>query len=126
MATIADELLNDFEDSGDENEEEHVDDQYFGDSADAPKSSTGASGATQSSGMELDGDEEEPDDEGSDIPDHVKKEAEETPEETKARVESMQLHNVADVRSVAGLMKQLDPLLEVSTHFPILHIMRRR
>jgi hypothetical protein len=39
-------------------------------------------------------------------------------EETKAKVEKMQLGGVDDVRSVAGLMKSLEPVLEVSTPFP--------
>lgn len=124
MATIADELLNDFEDSGDENEQEQVDDQYFGESGDATSVPNGsaAPGLMSQEGMELDGDEEAPDDEGEDaanVPSHLNKEEEETEEETKARVEKMELQNVSDVRSVAGLMKQLDPLLEVSSpRFP--------
>lgn len=115
MATIADELLNDFEDSGDENDEQ-VDENEFG-TNDATQDSA-APQQNGDGGMELDGDEEEVDDEDAEdlLPDHLKKEEEETEEETKARVERMALQNVSDVRSVAGLMKQLDPLLEVSTY----------
>jgi U4/U6 small nuclear ribonucleoprotein PRP31 len=36
-------------------------------------------------------------------------------EEAKARIEKMQLASVSDVRSVAGLMRQLEPVMEVST-----------
>ena len=39
-------------------------------------------------------------------------------EATKAKVEKMQLGGVDDVRSVAGLMKTLEPVLEVSTPLP--------
>ncbi|KFY08856.1 hypothetical protein V491_08403 [Pseudogymnoascus sp. VKM F-3775] len=39
-------------------------------------------------------------------------------EVTKAKVEKMQLGGVDDVRSVAGLMKTLEPVLEVSTPPP--------
>jgi U4/U6 small nuclear ribonucleoprotein PRP31 len=35
-------------------------------------------------------------------------------EDTKAKVEKMRLGTVRDVRSVAGLMKTLQPVLEVS------------
>ena len=42
-------------------------------------------------------------------------------EETKAKIEKMQLGGVDDVRSVAGLMRTLEPVLEVSIlSFPIL------
>lgn len=120
MATIADELLNDFEDSGDENEEQEVDNNFFGEEGVTSQAENGVKSepeAGQNGAMELDGDEEEPGDEdldGTDVPAHLKKEEEETEEETKARVEKMELQSVSDVRSVAGLMKQLDPLLKVS------------
>lgn len=110
MATIADELLNDFGDSGDENEEQ-VDEQDFG----LNNAQAAVSDAQQNGGMAVDGDEENDTDiAGGDAPSHVKVDDEETEEETKARVEKMELQNVSDVRSVAGLMKQLEPLLKVS------------
>lgn len=119
MTTIADELLNDFESDGDEQEEEQTEGFY----PEAGATEAAATGVTmpteakQSSGdMELDGDEEAPGDEegGQNVPSHVKMEEQEDEEETKARVEKMQLAGVGDVRSVAGLMKQLEPVLEVS------------
>lgn len=78
--------------------------------------------------MELDGDEEADDDEdeeigsvsqsatrgGSELADDDDDEA------RKAKVEKMQLGNVDDVRSVAGLMKVLEPVLEVSFIRPCL------
>lgn len=110
MATIADELLNDFGDSGDENEEQ-VDEQDFG----LNNAQATVSDAQQNGGMAVDDDEEDDTDiAGGDAPSRVKVDDEETEEETKARVEKMELQNVSDVRSVAGLMKQLEPLLKVS------------
>ena len=47
-------------------------------------------------------------------------------EEAKAKVEKMQLGGVDDVRSVAGLMKTLEPVLEVSTHPYFLSFVFRR
>ncbi|KAF2209301.1 hypothetical protein CERZMDRAFT_47492 [Cercospora zeae-maydis SCOH1-5] len=113
MATIADELLNDFGDSGDENEEQ-VDEQDFG----LSNGQAAVPGAPQNGGMAVDGDEEDGADvAGDDTPSNIKVDEEETEEETKARVEKMALQNVADVRSVAGLMKQLEPLLEGIEHY---------
>lgn len=116
MSTLADELLQDFEDSGSDGEEQQ-NERLFPDNADAKNGlnghATGLSGAN--GGMELDGDEEEVDedeeiagvnDSGVDVEDE---------EETKAKVEKMELGGVDDVRSVARLMKTLEPVLEVST-----------
>ncbi len=123
MATIADELLNDFESDGEEQDEEQ-NDTFLADGEDTEMPATGVTmptGSYQANGsMELEGDEEEPDDADmeSNVPDHIKMEGQEDEEETKARVEKMQLQNVTDVRSVAGLMKLLQPVIEVSPHFP--------
>jgi U4/U6 small nuclear ribonucleoprotein PRP31 len=114
MTTIADELLNDFEDSGSEQEEERNDDLL--DSTDGLTGANGTSSIyTENGGMELQGDEEEPDEDDIEgvVPSHLKVEAGEDEEETKQRVEKMELKTVSDVRSVAGLMKQLDPVIEV-------------
>lgn len=121
MATLADELLNDFEDSGDENEEEQnnevaQDDGVAGlfpaeSEAPQPKS------VKEEAKMDLDDDEEDVDDDEelmSAATATQNREAPEDEEETKARVEKMQLGAVSDVRSVAGLMKTLQPVLEVS------------
>lgn len=119
MTTLADELLNDFEDSGSEG----GDDQPSSFLQDDPTTESAneharASSASQlNGGMELDGDEEdvgEEDEEmggadGASIEDAVDE------EEAKAKIEKMQLGGVSDVRNVAGLMKTLQPVLEVST-----------
>lgn len=121
MTTIAEDLLNDFEDSGSEQEEEQNDGSYAENSASELHATgdTMPTEAKQAGGsMELDGDEEEPDEADLDgnVPSHLKMEDGEDEAETKARVEKMQLKGVDDVRSVALLMKQLQPVLEVSPH----------
>ena len=118
MATLADELLNDFEDSG--SEDGNRQNNFLGD--DDQEQSNGHALNNEVSDaqtkMELDGDEEELEDAEEelaaqngarsldDIPDE---------EETKVRVEKMKLGGVGDVRSVAVLMKTLQPVLEVIT-----------
>lgn len=124
MATIADELLNDFGDSDEEQENESNPDFQLngGEGNEDGLAATGeenghAEGKTD---MELDDDEEAPEDEeedGDNAPAHLKTDAGEDAEEAKARVEKMALHKVADVRTVAGLMKQLEPLLEKIAHY---------
>lgn len=117
MATIADELLNDFEDSGDENEEAPSEDFFANDGAvEDGGGQNGTSHAKRRNGeMELEEDEEAAQDADGEAPTHLKMEDAEDEAETKARVEKMELKAVSDVRSVAGLMKQLDPVIEVSS-----------
>ena len=116
MATLADELLNDFEDSG--SEDGNTQNDFLGD-GDREEPNGHAFKDVPSDfqiGMELDDDEEEVEDaeeeqaaqnEGrglNDVPDE---------EETKAKVEKMNLGGVGDVRSVAVLMRALEPVLQV-------------
>lgn len=120
MSTLADELLNDFEDSGSEGEAENG-----GLFADHDETSTGLQhvgqtdgehgGHKDEGGMELDGDEEEVDEEDQAMGGTADVVADDLSDEeaTKARVEKMELGAVDDVRSVAGLMKTLEPVLEV-------------
>lgn len=111
MSTLADELLQDFEDSGSEDEGKNG--ELFPDGEESKSGLNGQTSSGANGAMELDGDEEEVEesamegvnDSGIDIEDE---------EETKAKVEKMQLGGVDDVRSVAGLMKTLEPVLEVS------------
>lgn len=115
MSTLADELQNDFEDSGSEGEAENGG-LFAGDD----ESSTGlvplklSNDEGEGEGMELDGDEEEVEDADGDavMGDSAAEDINDT-EATKARVEKMQLGAVEDVRSVAGLMRKLQPVLEV-------------
>lgn len=130
MTTIADELLNDFEDSGDE-EEVNNDGLQDDGITDGPSANglrpIDPAEAHEHRGMELDGDEEEVGDEdveGDTALNTAIREAEDE-EETKARVEKMQLGAVGDVRSVAGLMKTLEPVLEVR-HPPLFELYPNR
>lgn len=105
MATLADELLNDFEDSG----SERGDDPDGGlDDNSTPPTTNG----TLNDGMVLDGDEEGDDDNAME---DVAVGDTDDQEDAKAKVEKMQLGGVSDVRNVAGLMKTLEPVLEVSS-----------
>jgi U4/U6 small nuclear ribonucleoprotein PRP31 len=115
MSTLADELLQDFEDSGSEGDEQQHE-GLFPDNEEA-KPAGGLNGHATNGGMELDGDEEDVDEDEviAGMGDAAKDVADE--EETKAKVEKMQLGGVDDVRSVAGLMRTLEPVLEVSTAF---------
>jgi U4/U6 small nuclear ribonucleoprotein PRP31 len=116
MASLADELLNDFDDSGSENGEQHGflddDSEQLGDLG----IQRDHDDMDERPSMELDGDEEEPEDAEEELVANGNKgEVMDDEEETKAKVEKMKLGGVEDVRSVAGLMKQLQPVLEVSS-----------
>ncbi|KAL8925970.1 MAG: hypothetical protein Q9172_001973 [Xanthocarpia lactea] len=119
MSTLADELLNDFEDSGSEGEED-TQNGFLGESATPPIAGQ-TNGHKEHSSMILDGDEEEDDEE--DEGEHgmqngdLKLEDADDEEEAKAKVEKMQLGGVSDVRTVAGLMKTLEPVLEKVTYY---------
>ncbi|KAK2752779.1 U4/U6-U5 snRNP complex subunit prp31 [Onygenales sp. PD_40] len=119
MATLADELLNDFEESGSDDEGKLANDFLQDGTAEAgPERLL----QNQNEGMELDGDEEEVEDEEANADmamDPNGKLAEEMgeAETTKARVEKMRLGSVGDVRSVASLMKTLDPILDKIAHY---------
>ncbi|KAK6594053.1 Prp31 C terminal domain-containing protein [Botrytis cinerea] len=118
MSTLADELLQDFEDSGSEGEGED-NAHLFADPDEVALSMNGnATGLSGASEMELDGDEEAVD-EDDEMAGMVSAaiDATEDEEATKAKVEKMQLGGVDDVRSVAGLMKTLEPVLEKIAHF---------
>ncbi|KAL9123760.1 MAG: hypothetical protein Q9217_006843 [Psora testacea] len=110
MSTLADELLNDFEDSGSESGEENQN----GILEDGP-TPPATDGAGPDGSMVLDGDEEDVDEEDDAIARNGSKDPviiADDEEEAKAKVEKMQLGGVSDVRNVAGLMKTLEPVLE--------------
>ncbi|KAL8706090.1 MAG: hypothetical protein Q9225_007985 [Loekoesia sp. 1 TL-2023] len=119
MSTLADELLNDFEDSGSEGEEEQQN-GFLRESA-TPPTAGPVNGHRNSTSMLLDDEEEEEEDEAEDEEDVAngapKLNEVEDEEEAKAKVEKMQLGGVSDVRSVAGLMKTLEPVLEKVAHY---------
>ncbi len=119
MSTLADELLQDFEDSGSEDESA----PNYGFIQDEATTSTNGllrktKNQDQDGGMELDGDEEAVGDEDEQMMDGDTNgnalDVADDEEAMKAKVEKMELGAVEDVRSVAGLMKTLEPVLEVS------------
>ena len=123
MSTLADELLNDFEDSGSEG----GGDLQNGLLRDAPSpglpnghrhhsTSHGSAGVMVMDVDEEDDDEDETMAGGASRATGMIEDAEDE-EEAKAKVEKMQLGGVNDVRSVAGLMKTLEPVLEVGASF---------
>jgi len=108
MSTLADELLNDFEDNGSEDESEQQN-GFLQDSASPP----GPNGHQRVHGSALGDDMEEDDEDEEMLNGSNGMEDAQDEEETKAKVEKMQLGGVSDVRNVAGLMKTLEPVLEV-------------
>lgn len=110
MSTLADELLQDFEESGSENGDEQNDIGLEGDRAATKGGNDGNNkdGDDDDGGMVLDGDEEAPDDQDEEMGgiDHLEDE-----DEAKAKVEKMQLGGVKDVRKVSTVMDRLEPLL---------------
>lgn len=122
MSTLADELLNDFEDSGSEEDAERrngfLHDEPSSPPPSAARQSSTLNGSTEGIIMDIDEEDDDDDDEGmelgntgSQVSDSVEPADDE--EEAKARVEKMHLRGVSDVRNVAGLMKTLEPVLEV-------------
>ncbi|RYP64289.1 hypothetical protein DL771_008848 [Monosporascus sp. 5C6A] len=118
MSTLADELLQDFEDSGSENGEDHLD----------AASNTGLEtdgvsdrhGDNVDTDMVLDGDEEgEPDQEDEEMAgvNAASPVDLDDQEAAKARVEKMQLGTVKDIRKVTRLMDRLEPLLKDIAHY---------
>ncbi|KAI1811154.1 hypothetical protein GGS20DRAFT_128780 [Poronia punctata] len=108
MSTLADELLQDFEDSGSENGDVQQD---TGLGLEEPALSNEGRG---NGDMILDGDEEEPEDDADEEMGGVDGVVNtiEDEEAAKARVEKMQLGHVKDVRKVTSVMDRLDPLLK--------------
>lgn len=121
MSTLADELLNDFEDSASDREADRqngfLHDALTPPIAGNPNGYPRAVVKDSIGSMEVDDDEGDGDEDdemangdmlGSETLDDAPDE-----EEAKAKVEKMQLGGVNDVRNVAGLMKTLEPVLEV-------------
>lgn len=127
MSTLADELLQDFEDSG----SEHGDDRDNGglELDDGPALSNGHARDGGDDMMldgggdddEEEGEGEEPDEDedmgGVGVDDGIVN-AMEDEEAAKARVEKMHLGHVKDVRKVTSVMDRLEPLLRVSQPSP--------
>ena len=114
MSTLADELLNDFEDSGSEGEGES--NGFLQDDAAPLENGTSVSKAGYAMDVDEEADEDADEDENMVNSDALNDLNELDDEEAaKAKVEKLQLAQVDDVRSVAGLMKTMEPVLEVSS-----------
>ncbi|TGJ78823.1 hypothetical protein E0Z10_g9942 [Xylaria hypoxylon] len=115
MSTLADELLQDFEDSGSENGDAQNDVGLDLDDGPALYKDNGQEG---NGDMMLDGDEEEEPDEDEDMGgvDGIINVIEDE-EAAKARVEKMHLGNINDVRKVTSVMDRLEPLLKDISRF---------
>ncbi|KAF4549532.1 snoRNA-binding domain-containing protein 3 [Elsinoe fawcettii] len=119
MATVADELLNDFEDSGSEVEQEDgVLDTQDGD-VNGSNGLNGSSLAKQAlSELDDEGDGDEGQDEDEEMTYDKPGVEIETEEEAKDKAAKLRLAGVKDVRSVASLMDTLKPVLEVRYSLP--------
>jgi U4/U6 small nuclear ribonucleoprotein PRP31 len=117
MSTLADELLLDFEGSGSEAGGDEHDDGFFGEA--------GLSGGALANGgdtaMGEVRDEDLDQDEDANMMDGLDGNAAAPAaddDDAKAKIEKMELGGVRDVHAVAGLMKTLTPVLEVSRSLP--------
>jgi U4/U6 small nuclear ribonucleoprotein PRP31 len=116
MSTLADELLQDFEGSGSEAGGDEHDDGLFGEAG----LSTGTLGNGDTAMEEVQDGEDEEDDDANAMEglDGTAASSTDDAADAKAKIEKMQLGSVRDVRIVAGLMKTLTPVLEVSLPSP--------
>ncbi|KAI8299930.1 Pre-mRNA-processing factor 31 [Colletotrichum sp. SAR11_59] len=115
MATLAEELFNDFADSGSEADETQQD----GNDAIGLDLAPQTVNHSSSNDMDLDADDSEADAD-DDVMAGVSKgtvDTVEDAEDAKSKVEKMQLGGVSDVRSVASLMQTLEPVLERIAHY---------
>ncbi|KAH6659897.1 Prp31 C terminal domain-containing protein [Truncatella angustata] len=114
MSTLADELLNDFEDSG--SEQGDPQDDLGLDGEDSSVRQANGHSKDDDDDMVLDGDEEPPEEEDQEMSglNAAAIHPMDDPDEAKAKVEQMQLGSVKDVRKVTKVMDRLEPLLKVS------------
>lgn len=109
MSTVAEDLLNDFGSSGEEDVEEGNDGLNDVSNDATAKGNDGEArgdgGGGDADGMEVDGADADMEDA-------------ESAAAAQARIDKMQLGDVKDVRTVASLMQTLEPVLEVSNHAP--------
>ncbi|KAL1954648.1 hypothetical protein VTO42DRAFT_842 [Malbranchea cinnamomea] len=109
MATLADELLNDFEESASENEAEN---SLLRDEGDGGED---AIFANEASAMEIDRGEEEAAEEETEAEAKIGSDVAE--DDARAKVEKLKLGGVSDVRNVARLMKTLQPVLDKIAYY---------
>ncbi|KAI5793227.1 hypothetical protein EDC01DRAFT_655611 [Geopyxis carbonaria] len=121
QSSLAADLLADFNESDDEEVDDNGTPDISNGFADQPNGHRSRSNDF----MELDGDEEDDGDEDGDSkmgnsgrePATADLSVDDDEETRKAKVEGMHLASVNDVRSVAGLMKVLEPVLEKISHY---------
>ncbi|KAF3086178.1 U4/U6-U5 snRNP complex subunit prp31 [Orbilia oligospora] len=114
--SLADELLADFDDQSDGEEEKEIDSLNTTLDPYADKSNGTASNSRHGMGIDGDGEDEE-DEEMMDVGGEGDGDDGEDETQTKARIEKMQLGKVDDVRSIAKLMKVLEPVLEKIAYY---------
>lgn len=137
MSTLADEFLQEFEDSGSDAGGDDLGDDFLSNgplsngehtNGDAPMDDSRAENDGEQNGDGIADDDYDDDDfmMGGGEPSLDNSNID--PEETKARVEKLQFGDVNDVRTVASLMKTLAPVLEVCTrsYFPNVPRMREK
>lgn len=109
MATLADELQNDFADSGSEDEQARDDNEEEDGSPDPFDGALGTNGTTTNRTANEDSDEDEDDAHPDALPG-------EAPEETEARLKAQRKEKdgPSDMRKVADFMAKMAPILEVS------------
>ncbi|WEW61617.1 U4/U6-U5 snRNP complex subunit prp31 [Emydomyces testavorans] len=116
MATLADELLNDFEESGSENETQEITfhDEPPEEVVVEPKRTASLMALDEADVDEVLVDTATIKAPSTQIDDSV---GEQEDGDTKARIETMQFASVSDVRSVARLMKTLQPVLDKISYY---------
>lgn len=109
MASLADELLQDFGDDGSDQESERAQ------SVERDGDDGATSNANAAPGMELDGDEEEVEDADESMADEESDPTKRAKlHEQAASSKAAHLSDVRDAKDVAALMKALPPVMEVS------------
>ncbi|KAF3907472.1 hypothetical protein AA313_de0200078 [Arthrobotrys entomopaga] len=115
--SLADELLADFDDQSDGEDEKEQD--SLNTTLDLYSDKVNSTSSTRN-GMDIDEDEEEDDDEDEEMVDAGGgggDDDEEDQAQAKARIEKMQLGKIDDVRSIAKLMRVLEPVLEKIAYY---------
>ncbi|TQS35075.1 hypothetical protein Golomagni_04516 [Golovinomyces magnicellulatus] len=127
MSTLAYELLQDFEDSDSDGEEQKQNRENLVDHEPTANSSGNAYQDVNGDSMELDGDEEEVDNE-DEVTTGMGGVSLELQDEDymKANVEKMELGGVDDVRIVARKMKKIEPALERIAYYQSLPLDKER
>ncbi|KAK6539738.1 U4/U6-U5 snRNP complex subunit prp31 [Orbilia ellipsospora] len=113
--SLADELLADFDDQSDGEDEKEQD--SLNTTLDLYSDKANGTSSTRN-GMDIDDDEEDDEDEEmGDVGGRGRDDDDEDQAQAKARIEKMQLGKIDDVRSIAKLMRVLEPVLEKIAYY---------